>query len=386
MGNVNKLRVLVFVKTFANPTLTFIYNEVDEISKYCDVLVITNERKNQHLFPFKNTIEIPLSSFLKNKFLRKLQFLDISWSFNSTEFSKQIKNIIDDFNPDIIHTHFGWESWFLLNNLKYQKPIFLSFHGFDASHKLKKNRYRNMLRKFLNQTNVHPIFISQDMANRVLDAIDEPDLRYEILYYGIDITSFKRQTLDPASNQYIFLQVSSFVGKKGHEYTLRAFAKFMNQHCGTKEVRLILAGDGPLRNKMMQLSYELKVDSYVDFPGLVNKQETIALMQKANCFVHHSVTSIPEGDKEGIPNALMEAMAMKLPVLSTIHSGIPELIQDGVNGFLVKERDVEVYASKMQEMLEWSYVDINRKVIEDRFEKKLHGRNLISIYQKYIKV
>ena len=107
------------------------------------------------------------------------------------------------------------------------------------------------------------------------------------------------------------------------------------------------------------------------------------LLLEANAFVHHSITA-SNGDAEGLPNAIIEAMAMELPVISTWHAGIPELIEDGVNGYLVKEKDVDTYVKRMKDILEWKYQPKNREKIVSHFSNEVHCQSLIKIYNKYL--
>ena len=106
----------------------------------------------------------------------------------------------------------------------------------------------------------------------------------------------------------------------------------------------------------------------------------------ALAFVHHSVTGKKDGDMEGIPNAIMEAMAMELPVLSTLHSGIPELVENGLHGFLVEERAVAPYAHSMQKVLSWSQKPENREKVRKGFEKKNHARQLTEYYREALEI
>jgi colanic acid/amylovoran biosynthesis glycosyltransferase len=78
----------------------------------------------------------------------------------------------------------------------------------------------------------------------------------------------------------------------------------------------------------------------------------------------------------------MEAMSMQLPIISTYHSGIPELVENNVNGFLVNERDIESYAEAMQKILTWNYLPQNREKVMQNFEKQQHGRLLEQYYLK----
>lgn len=379
------MKILVFVKTFANPTLTFIYNEITELSKHAEVLVVTCERKNEDLFPFTNVIEIPFfEDTLLSKIQKKFQFADFEFAFKNATFSKKLNNVIAEFNPDIVHTHFGFESWFFLENILLQNtPIFISFHGFDASHKLNSSRYRETLKTIFAKPNITPIFVSNFMLNNVETKLGISIAKAKTLYYGTDIKIFRRDNYEE-NDRIIFLQVSSFVEKKGHKYTIEAFADFLKQKPPILKVKLILAGTGPLHQTMKQLTHDLGIEQYVEFPSVVDRFQAKELMNKANVFIHHSVTSLAEGDMEGIPNAIMEAMAMELPILSTVHSGIPELVEDGVNGLLAHERDVEIYAKNMLKIVSWKPMAINRTKIESLFEKEKHAYVLLKYYQEAI--
>lgn len=378
------MKVLVFCKSFASPTLTFIYNEVTELAKSAEVLVLTCKRENEDLFPFENVLEIPFKTFSKlDSYVRKLQHKNFFWAFKNRTFRKQLEKEVLEFAPDVIHLHFGFEALFFLENIKNNGiPIFISFHGYDASHKLTSLRYRKNILKWLSKPFVKPIFVSEFMKRHVENTLGKKIPQSKILYYGTDLEFFKREENSPSSHP-IFLQVSSFAEKKGHEYTVLAFSKFIKRH-PESVAKLVLAGVGPLLERIENLVEELKITDHVQFMGLVNRQQAKELMENASFFVHHSVTSASVGDMEGIPNAIMEAMAMELPVLSTFHSGIPELVEDGVHGFLVTERDIDAYADKMSEILSWNKQTKNREKVELFFEKKRHAKKLLEFYHAAI--
>ncbi|MCK5763860.1 MAG: glycosyltransferase, partial [Clostridiales bacterium] len=199
------------------------------------------------------------------------------------------------------------------------------------------------------------------------------------LHCGIDLSLFENNKETESVKTKIFLQVSSLVDKKGHEYTLEAFSIFLKSSNNFK-CKLILTGGGERIQELKNLAIELGVDNSVEFLGFVSPQKAKELMQNADFFVHHSITS-KSGDQEGIPTAIMEAMAMELPILSTKHAGIPELVEDGVNGYLVEEKDVELYAKRMQDILSWKKQTQNRKVIEDRFNYITHNLMLEEFYE-----
>lgn len=148
------------------------------------------------------------------------------------------------------------------------------------------------------------------------------------------------------------LTVARLVEKKGIQYSIQAVAKVVKKY---PQIEYKIAGDGPLKSDMESLIDGLKVNGNVKLLGGKQQGEIIELMKDADIFLAPSVTS-NDGDQEGIPVAIMEALAQGLPVISTYHSGIPELVQDGISGFLVPERDTKSNIKKYG--LKWDKRDM----------------------------
>ncbi len=377
------MKVLVFIQTYISPTMTFIYNEVIELSKKHEVLILTTEKEYNDEFSFDNIKVIP---FRDNKITKKIRWTleqnEVVFSKQNSHFKKELNQLLEEFKPDIIHSHFGNESIIILDNLKnFNVPVFISFHGYDASQMLSNKTYVNKLNYYFHKPNVHPLLVSNFIKENVIKSGVELQ-KYDILYYGTDVDLFTpppNQIKD--SNQFIFLQISSFAEKKGHIYTLRAFKLFLETVSDKRKYKLILAGGWLLFDEIKEETNKLGLSNFVEFPGIVSKSKAKELLSKADVFLHHSITA-ENGDTEGMPNSIMEAMAMELPIISTYHSGIPELVEDGVNGFLVPEKNIEIYAKKMLEITNWPKLPISRDKIISTFSKKSHFRNLESIYKK----
>lgn len=378
------MKVAVLTRSFGLPTETFIYNEVCEISQQVDLKLFTCQRNNEARFPLAQAEEIP---FTQNRLRAKIQWelrkRDLYFSFHTPAYGRVLRSKIKSQNPSLIHAHFGPEAirfWDNLN-LSAEIPFIISFHGYDASRMLRSKAYIKRLQAICQKPNVSIICVSQYMRRQLAEAgVISP--RTHILYYGTDCAFFQPQSPKPSSSIFTFLQTSSFREKKGHLYTIEAYAKFRQQNPDLK-TQLILAGEGPLLEEIKAKTQQLGIANQTVFPGLVNLDQAKDLLQNADCFVHHSVMG-SNGDQEGIPNAIMEAMAMELPVLSTEHAGIPELVESGVNGFLVVEKDIEAYANKMKEMTNWSHKPLNRVKVLQSFERKQHAASLKQIYQQSI--
>lgn len=372
----------MFSDNFGGRTTTFIYNEVKYLSKKHDLLYICNKsiNDNQYSYDYVKVIPYKWDTFF-TKAQWKLWQHDIYLSFKNIAFANELNKEIEYFEPDIIHCHFGFEALKILDNIKNKTiPIVVHFHGYCASQMMLKKSYVRKMKYYLSQKNVFPIFVTVHFKKRFQE--NKINVTNSILiYYGINTSIFKRSNYSKKDKK-VFLQVSSLAEKKGQEYTIKAFAQFLAKE-ENKNIELIITGDGSKKEQLEKLAQELNVSDYINFVGNVSHSRARDLMEQADIFVHHSITA-ENGDQEGIPNAIMEAMAMELPIISTYHSGIPELVEDGVNGYLVQEKDIETYAQRMQDILDWGCKPENRKKIVKNFEYLKHNQKLEMFYKEII--
>jgi colanic acid/amylovoran biosynthesis glycosyltransferase len=141
--------------------------------------------------------------------------------------------------------------------------------------------------------------------------------------------------------------IARLVEKKGLEYGIRAIDKVRKKNPG---IRYRIVGDGPLRKELEALVDQLGLRDVVSLLGQREQSEVVEILRDTHIFLAPSVTA-SDGDQEGIPVVLMEALSMGIPVVSTRHSGIPELVQDGVSGYLVPERDADALADRILELI-----------------------------------
>ena len=201
---------------------------------------------------------------------------------------------------------------------------------------------------------------------------------------GIDCQKFTFTPRQPhPDGQIRLVTIARLVEKKGIEYSIRAVAKLSQID---PNLKYNIVGDGELRESLECLIQELDVGDTIKLLGWKDSKEIIKILNSAHIFLAPSVTS-HNGELEGIPVVLMEAMAMGLPVVSTQHSGIPELVEDGVSGFLVPERDSEALAEKINYLIQhpdiWVQMGKEGRLQVEKFHNidRLNER-LIEIYQK----
>jgi colanic acid/amylovoran biosynthesis glycosyltransferase len=213
------------------------------------------------------------------------------------------------------------------------------FHGWDASiHDFLREMAEPYRRMFQYAAGV--IGVSRAMCRKLVE-LGAPAERVHWVPCGIDCQAFAGG--NPAAVGPQFLAVGRFTEKKAPDLTLRAFAATL-QAC--PEARLQMIGFGPLLEPAQALARELGITNAVTFAGACPPAVVQEQMRQARCFVQHSIVA-PNGDSEGTPVSILEAGASGLPVVSTRHAGIPDVVSEGETGFLVDERDVAGMAEKM---------------------------------------
>lgn len=224
--------------------------------------------------------------------------------------------------------------------------LVVHFHGYDAHRAATLEQNRDHYLRLAEDAAA--IVVVSDFMARSLEKLGFPSAKLHLTRYGVDETQFTARRQHPETP--VFLGVGRFVDKKAPHLTLLAFSK-MRKQCPS--ARLILAGDGPLLESTRNLAYALGVGEAVEFPGVLSARSVAEYMRNATAFVQHSVTPMvgdSAGDSEGTPVAILEAMMAGLPVISTRHAGIAEVITDGKTGILVGEHDVQSMADAMTQM------------------------------------
>jgi len=285
---------------------------------------------------------------------------------------------------DVIHCHFG-PNGIVGAHLKDDGiggKLVITFHGADMSKFILTygdNVYKNLFSK-------GDIFmpISEYWKKRLVE-MGCPEDKTVVHHMGVDLENFRFFERQPKDVTRI-LSVARLTSKKGHEYAIKAVGKLAKEN---NSVKYIVAGDGKLKGKLESLVSELRIENNVEFLGLTGQEEIRKLYQQAHIFLLPSVVA-KDGDQEGIPVVLMEAMAAGLPVISTRHSGIPELVKDGVSGFLVPEKDTDVLSEKLNFLIKhselWNEMGAEgRKFVEEKYDAKKLNRKLVNIYMDLVR-
>ena len=210
--------------------------------------------------------------------------------------------------------------------------------------------------------------------------------RIVILGSGIDCSKFAfTPRYFPADGRVRIATTGRLVEKKGIEYGIRAIASLAKIY---PNIEYNIIGDGELRNHFEQLIAELNIGHIVNLVGWKQQEELIEILDNSHILIAPSVTAA-DGNQDAPVNTLKEAMAMGLPVIGTLHGGIPELIEDGISGFLVPERDSNAIAQKVRYLIEhpeiWSDMGkAGRDQVEKKYDMDKLNDQLVEIYQQLL--
>lgn len=228
--------------------------------------------------------------------------------------------------------------------------LVVNFHGYDAFRFDILHDYSVQYRELFDYCD-HVVGVSQSMLLQ-LEALgcNKSKLTYLPCYPN---HRFAGLSYAPSKKQISF--VGRFVEKKGPWLTLLAFERVLKRH---PDANLVMAGDGPLLSVCKSLSKALNT-SNVEFAGPLNHEQVESLYQQTMIYVQHSIIAA-SGDREGTPVSVMEAMSAGIPVVCTRHQGINDVVEEGINGLLVDEQDVESMAQKICTLLD--SVDLRLKL------------------------
>ncbi|MGE0009509.1 MAG: glycosyltransferase [Candidatus Babeliales bacterium] len=347
------LCILFLVDQFPSLPETFVLNQITGlIDRGHNVYILARLPENG---------EIVHADFKKYK-------LEMHTHYQSKSYEDGMPPSLQNIDPDILFCHFGLQGNYGLQlKKKYfsRAKLITVFHGYDMSRLL--NEKPDLYKELLPALDL-ALPISQAWRKKLIKMGSNKN-KTIVHHMGIECSQFTFQPRQLHKNETIeFISIARLVEKKGIQYALQAFAQTKQEH---SNIHYTIIGDGPLRNELLKEAKELGISNNVSFRGWQESQQVAIALNKAHIMIAPSVTSV-KGDMEGIPVSLMEAMATGLPVLSTNHSGIPELIDHGISGYLSPEKDVQQLAANMQFMIQnpglWPTIGLaGRQKVENEF-------------------
>ena len=318
-----------------------IYRQITALNR-CAPVVIAQKRENSGRYPF-DAVHIapkPGTHFLRRFWFKQVR--DIPWQISNAELSALLA-VLSETRAQLLHIYFGQIAVHLLPLIRaWKNPSIVSFHGADVMVDMNKPAYREATLQMLEAVKL--VLVRSESLRRALVDLGCDPAKVELQRTGIPLEQFPfRERSVPENGEWRFVQAGRLIEKKGLPVTLRAFAIFVQQY---PNATLTIAGEGPLLDELQRIACELNIAEHVSFTGFVSQEQLREIYYRSHIFLHPSQTG-HDGNQEGIPNSMLEAMATGLPVLATRHGGIPEAIENGVSGVLVPERDHEALAKAL---------------------------------------
>jgi colanic acid/amylovoran biosynthesis glycosyltransferase len=284
---------------------------------------------------------------------------------------------------DIIHCHFpnNGELAVSLRDLGIiQGKIVTSFHGYQIPHFATGaiwQLYGNLAKR-------GDLFLTcSEHMKRWFEGQGWGRRKTMVHRYAVRVGLFSASAPSPPDNTEVrLLSIGRLVEKKGFHFAIRGVAEVLQRF---PHIQYEIAGDGNEKPSLERLIAELGAARNIRLLGWKDREEILRLYQQAHIFLAPSVVS-QDGDQEGVPLVLHEAMACGLPVISTRHTGIPELVRDGESGFLVAEKDADAIAARLMDLLDhprtWPEMgQRGRKHIEHHNSLEKQTDRLIEIYR-----
>ncbi|MCA1802139.1 MAG: glycosyltransferase [Rhodothermaceae bacterium] len=350
-------KILVFNTSFFDVSQTFVYHQVAVLSKHYDMELLGMAFMNPHGYD--------LNSFEKHKITRPGGFFNrvlyrlFGIRFFSAASLLTLFRLFRENQFRAIHAHFGTNALLILPFARFFRiPLVVTFHGADASRMLRVKNYVKRLPKLFDYASAI-IIVSRHMEKSL--KLDKWMHKVHIIPCSVDPGEFVANPLKRENGRIRLIHAGRLTPKKGVPNLIQVFAELASKY---PEVDLDLAGEGDDEEECRQIVESSGLEKRVRFHGAVGHVTIKKLLNNADIFVLNSRTAA-DGDMEGTPVSLLEAMSLGIAVVSTRHAGIPDVIRDGENGLIVPEHADEALG-----------IAIERLIVDEELRQSL-GREAI---------
>ena len=373
------------VRSYLFRTGSWIYAQISNLKKY-QPLVITTRKRNLNIFPVEKIYSLSDLNGLNRFFQRQYAKLT---NFYYPFFLKVLK----ENQVLLLHSHFGNRGYFdLALKQRLKIPQVTTFYGHDVSLLPQEERWRKRFKVFFEQGDL--ILAEGNYMKKTLLEMGCPDSKVRVQHLGIDcekIPFIPRKMVD--GQKVKILIAGTFREKKGITYALEAFARLVPKY---KNIEVTLIGDAGRSQR--EINYKNEITTIIDSRNIADKVNYLGFLpypafieEAKNNHIFLSPSIHPsDGETEGgAPVALIEMSAYGMPIVSTFHCDIPEVVIDGESGFLVKEKDTNGLAERLEHLIThpelWESMGrTGRKHIEEEFNIVTQAAKLETFYDSLL--
>lgn len=371
------MNILYLVNDFGLMSETFIIDLVSSLAKSGEQISVICNCCHLHEEEVSNVTIKEVKFMILTSWLDRISFRLEKWLGKTQTFQRVINQaqhkllpVIKIQQPDVVYIDFGRTAIVarqVLQNLKI--PFIVHFHGSDVTSALNEYIYRKELQKVFRDASA--LIVASHHIRRLLVLEGAPHDKIHVVRYGVSVEKLSPVSWEHRKNtspSIVFL--GRFTPKKHPIALVQAFALVKQE---IPNAKLSMIGDGSEMQRVKERINQLGLTQSVKLYGALPRAEALRLANHHWVLAQHSVTA-PDGDQEGFGLSLAEAAALELPIVSTLHNGIPEQVIDSYTGFLVQEFDYEAMARRIIELLK-----------DPKLAKKM-GRNGKKTVCKYYKM
>jgi len=332
---------VVYAETLGNPSEVWIYRQVRELG----IPVLTHEHRDPETFPYDRVAVVPKTRTAADRARTALRWLRDRHRYHlpaSTE--RALERRLRELEATLLHAHYGPAALRVLPVARTLRlPLVTTFHGFDMSSLPAVDpSYRRALRSLFAAAR-RIVAVSQVMRDRLVE-LGCPADRIAVISMGVPISAPRPP--HPETSVVRVVTVARLHPKKGVPDLVDAVAK---ARAAGATLELDIVGDGPERAAVERRIEAGGLRAAVRLHGVLSPAAVSRLLAAADLFALNSRTA-PDGDTEGLPVSVLEAMEASLCVIATRHGGIAEAVSDGDSGVLVPERDTDELAKALLRM------------------------------------
>jgi glycosyltransferase involved in cell wall biosynthesis len=384
------MRLIHFVRKFSPLSETFVYDLVVSAAS-CEGIesrLVAYRRFLQDERPFEPVVLVPRLDKPTELLIKiRKKFHLPGQKDRRVERIRRAQHLFDD--CDLIHAHFGVSAYDLLKGIddpSLPGKLVVSLHGTDTAQYLaQKKEYRKVLVQAAEQ-GCRFIANSRYLADKAVSA-GLPAASIRILYNTVapEFTAAARSFPHPGSGPLKLVSVGRLVEWKGHEYLIRALPSLLERF---DEVELFLVGDGPRAEALSVLAAELGVGKSVRMLGAVSHEAIPGIMAACHVYVQPSFTHPKTGQEESFGVALLEAIAVGLPVVLTDSGGMPEVVgfESGSCARIVPQRNAQAIADGISDVIgdsrSFALESPYRLRVLDKYSRDSRIQMLLSIYRE----
>jgi colanic acid/amylovoran biosynthesis glycosyltransferase len=323
-------------------TQTFVYELLEHLTHVRSV-VVTEAVENLDLFPIDNLVRVPNRS-LGSRAIDRFTHTVSGHRFIS---EKRYREAVTSAGVGLLHGHFGWSAPTAVPLRRALGiPLVTTFYGSDMSSLPSQRRWRDIYRELFEVGDA--FLVEGHHMKRQLEELGCPSEKLVVHHIGVNLAKIPCNPVETQESGHVTVLVcGSFIEKKGIRYAIEALAKAQRER---PDLQMLIVGDGPERSDYEVLVDRLGVSESIRMLGYRTHAEYLELAKQVQIFLAPSVTASSGDTEGGAPTVLLEMQAACLPVVSTLHADIPEIVQDGQTGFLVPERDSDALALRILQL------------------------------------